>query len=60
MNRTREEFCRILLDDHPREALDPETLAAPLRALLRCASPSHDGADKGAAETGRVRRGVGQ
>ena len=28
MNRTREDFCRILLDDHPRKALDPETLAA--------------------------------
>ena len=28
MNRTREEFCRILLDDHPQKALDPETLAA--------------------------------
>ncbi len=28
MNGTREDFCRTLLDDHPREALDPETLAA--------------------------------
>ena len=28
MTRTREEFCRILLDDHPQRALDPETLAA--------------------------------
>ncbi len=28
MNRTREDFCRILLDDHPRDALDPERLAA--------------------------------
>ena len=28
MNRTREDFCRILLDDHPQKALDPETLAA--------------------------------
>ena len=28
MNGTREDFCRILLDDHPRDALDPETLAA--------------------------------
>ena len=28
MNRTREDFCRELLDDHPRNALDPETLAA--------------------------------
>ena len=27
MNRTREDFCRILLDDHPQKALDPETLA---------------------------------
>ena len=28
MNRTREDFCRRLLDDSPREALDPERLAA--------------------------------
>ena len=28
MNGTREDFCRALLDDDPREALDPETLAA--------------------------------
>ena len=28
MNKTREDFCRDLLDDDPREALDPETLAA--------------------------------
>ncbi|MDE2861242.1 MAG: ImmA/IrrE family metallo-endopeptidase [Chloroflexota bacterium] len=28
MNGTREDFCRTLLDDHPREALDPESLAA--------------------------------
>ena len=28
MNRTREDFCRLLLDDSPREALDPERLAA--------------------------------
>ena len=28
MNRTREDFCRKLLDDSPREALDPERLAA--------------------------------
>ena len=28
MNGTREDFCRDLLDDHPREALDPECLAA--------------------------------
>ena len=28
MNGTREDFCRSLLDDHPREALDPERLAA--------------------------------
>ncbi len=28
MNRTREDFCRILLEERPREALDPETLAA--------------------------------
>ena len=28
MNGTREDFCRTLLDEHPREALDPETLAA--------------------------------
>ena len=28
MNRTREDFCRRLLDDSPQEALDPETLAA--------------------------------
>ena len=28
MNRTREEFGRLLLDDEPREALDPERLAA--------------------------------
>ncbi len=28
MNGTREDFCRTLLDDHPRDALDPETLAA--------------------------------
>ena len=28
MNRTREDFCRILLDDQPQKALDPETLAA--------------------------------
>ena len=28
MNRTREDFCRRLLDDDPREALDPERLAA--------------------------------
>ena len=28
MNRTREDFCRILLDDRPQKALDPETLAA--------------------------------
>ncbi len=27
MNRTREDFCRTLLDDHPQKALDPETLA---------------------------------
>ena len=40
MNRTREDFCRILLDDHPQKALDPETLAArptmeQLKALLK-------------------------
>ena len=28
MNATREDFCRDLLEDHPREALDPERLAA--------------------------------
>ena len=28
MNGTREDFCRALLDDDPREVLDPETLAA--------------------------------
>ena len=28
MNATREDFCRELLEDHPREALDPERLAA--------------------------------
>ena len=28
MNRTREDFCRGLLDDSPHEALDPERLAA--------------------------------
>ena len=28
MNRMREDFCRGLLDDSPREALDPERLAA--------------------------------
>ena len=28
MNGTREDFCRILLEDHPRDALDPERLAA--------------------------------
>ena len=28
MTRTRENFCRALLDVDPREALDPETLAA--------------------------------
>ena len=28
MNRTRGDFCRLLLDDSPREALDPERLAA--------------------------------
>ena len=28
MNGTREDFCRTLLDDHPREALEPEGLAA--------------------------------
>ena len=28
MNRTREDFCRRLLDDSPREALGPERLAA--------------------------------
>ena len=28
MNRTREDFCRRLLDESPREALDPERLAA--------------------------------
>ena len=28
MNRTREDFCRRLLDDSLREALDPERLAA--------------------------------
>ena len=28
MNRTREDFCRTLLDDQPQKALDPETLAA--------------------------------
>ena len=28
MNRTREDFCRTLLDDHPRNTLDPEILAA--------------------------------
>ena len=28
MNRTREDFCRLLLDEDPREALDPERLAA--------------------------------
>ena len=28
MNRTREDFCRRLLDDSPQEALDPERLAA--------------------------------
>ncbi len=28
MNGTREDFCRTLLDEHPHEALDPETLAA--------------------------------
>ena len=27
INGTRQDFCRILLDDHPREALDPERLA---------------------------------
>ena len=27
MNRTREDFCRTLLDDQPQKALDPETLA---------------------------------
>ena len=28
MNRTREDFCRLLLDDSPHEALNPERLAA--------------------------------
>ena len=28
MNGTREDFCRTLLDEHPRDALDPEGLAA--------------------------------
>ncbi len=28
MNRTREDFCRTLLDDHPHNTLDPEILAA--------------------------------
>ena len=28
MNRTREDFCRKLLEDRPRDALDPERLAA--------------------------------
>ena len=28
MSRTREDFCRGVLDDSPREALDPERLAA--------------------------------
>ena len=28
MNRTREDFCRLLLEDSPQEALDPERLAA--------------------------------
>ena len=28
MNRTREDFCRGLLDESPHEALDPERLAA--------------------------------
>ncbi len=28
MNGTREDFCRILLEERPRDALDPETLAA--------------------------------
>ena len=28
MNRTREDFCRLLLDNDPREALEPERLAA--------------------------------
>ena len=28
MNRTREDFCRRLLDESPPEALDPERLAA--------------------------------
>ncbi len=27
MNGTREDFCRTLLDEHSRDALDPETLA---------------------------------
>ena len=27
MNGTREDFCRTLLDEHPRDALDPEGLA---------------------------------
>ena len=28
MNGTREDFCRILLEERPRDGLDPETLAA--------------------------------
>ena len=37
MNRTREDFCRLLLDDSPREALDPERLAA--RSCATSTSP---------------------
>ena len=35
MNGTREDFCRgVLDDDSPREALDPERIGRPFRALL--------------------------
>ena len=61
MNRTREDFCRLLLDDSPREALDPERLAARfVRYFDVPARPTMD-ADALPAETepgsGRCRAG---
>ena len=44
MTNTLDGFCRDLLDDESfQEALDPERLAAPLRALLRTLGPSRPG-----------------
>ena len=61
MTKTKEDFCRELLDDEsPRETLDPERLAGRFVRYFDAVRPPHDGRAERHAEPGRVRGGVGQ